>query len=63
MREPQLPRGVYWNDMMVIVREQANRLIEHFGELVINKLNGVLVATDRGGFIQDYVTFEADSNP
>lgn len=55
VREPQLPKGVYWNDVMVIVREQINRLLEHFGELVISKLIGVLVATDRGGFIRDYV--------
>ncbi|MBI5669612.1 MAG: class I SAM-dependent methyltransferase [Chloroflexi bacterium] len=55
VREPQLPKGVYWNDVMVIVREQINRLLEHFGELVISKLIGVLIATDRGGFIRDYV--------
>lgn len=55
MREPQLPLGVHWDDMMVIVREQINRLIDHFGELVISKLIGVLVATDRGDFLQEYM--------
>lgn len=60
-REPQLPNGVYWNDVMVIVREQINRLLEHFGELVISKLIGVLLATDRGGFIRDYVDCRSNS--
>jgi SAM-dependent methyltransferase len=59
VREPQLPKGVYWNDVMVIVREQVNRLVEHFGELTISKLNGVLIATDRGGFIEDYLSFQS----
>ncbi len=55
VREPQLPPGVHWDDMMIIMREQINRLIEHFGELVISKLIGVLVATDRGDFLQEYI--------
>jgi hypothetical protein len=40
---------------MLIVREQVNRLLDHFGELVINKLAGLLVATDQGDFIRDYL--------
>lgn len=59
-REPQLPKGVYWNDVMIMVREQINRLLEHFGELVISKLIGVLIATDRGGFIRDYLDNQID---
>lgn len=59
-REPQLPKGVYWNDVMVMVREQINRLLEHFGELVISKLIGVLLATDRGGFIRGYLDSRLD---
>lgn len=55
IREPQLPPGILWDDAMMIVREQINRLIDHFGELVINKLAGVLVATDKGDFIRDYL--------
>lgn len=60
-REPQLPRGVHWNDVMLIVGEQINRLLEHFGELVISKLIGVLVATDQGDFIRDYVDYRVNS--
>ncbi len=62
VREPQLPSEVSWNDVMLIVREQVNRLLDHFGELVINKLSGVLIATDQGDFIQDYLAHEASSN-
>jgi SAM-dependent methyltransferase len=62
VREPQLPAGVLWDDVMLIVREQVNRLIEHFGELVINKLAGVLVATDQGDFIHDYLVHEAKAS-
>jgi SAM-dependent methyltransferase len=59
VREPQLPEEVSWNDVMLIVREQVNRLLDHFGELVINKLTGLLVATDKGDFIRDYLEHEA----
>lgn len=52
--EPLLPEGVDWDDVMLIMREQINRVLLHFGELVINKLVGALVASDRGGFIRQY---------
>ena len=38
VRESELPAGVMWDEMMLIVREQISRLIEHFGELSINRL-------------------------
>lgn len=59
VREPQLPPEVSWNDVMLIVREQVNRLLDHFGELVVNKLSGLLVATDQGDFIRDYLAHQA----
>ena len=62
VREPQLPAGVLWDDVMLIVREQVNRLIEHFGELVVNKLAGVLIATDQGDFIHDYLAHKAKAS-
>jgi SAM-dependent methyltransferase len=55
LREPQLPPGVAWKDVMVIVRDQVNHLLSHLGELVVNKVGGVLIATDSGGFIHDFV--------
>lgn len=61
LREPLLGTSVAWADVMLMMREQVTRLIEHFGELVVNKLTGLLVATDSGGFIQDYLQHQAKS--
>jgi hypothetical protein len=55
LREPQLPPDVAWDDVMVIMRQQITHLINHLGELVINKLTGVLIASDNGGFIHEFV--------
>lgn len=60
LRESDLPPGVKWDDVMLIMRDQINRLIEHFGELQINKLSGVLIATDQGDFIHDYLTHHTE---
>ncbi len=54
VREAELPQGVNWDEMMMIVREQMGRLIDHFGELTVNTLSGLLVAADRGDFIEEY---------
>lgn len=56
LREPQLPRGVFWDDLMLIVREQIARAIAHAGELKVEKLSGVLIANSSGGFIHDFVS-------
>lgn len=55
IREPQLPDDVLWDDVMMIMRQQITHLFNHLGELVINKLTGVLFATDRGGEIRNFV--------
>lgn len=55
MREPLLPTEVRWDDVMMLMREQITRVLDAMGELVINKISGVLVASDRGGFISPYV--------
>ena len=55
LREPQFPEGVTWESVMLIVREQVKNHLNYFGELVVTKLSGVLVATDRGGFIGGFV--------
>lgn len=61
LREPQLPEDVLWEDVMAIMRQQINHLINHLGELVINKLTGVLVATDSGAFIKDFVKMQSQN--
>lgn len=55
MREPQLPENVSWAQVMLIMREQISNLIHSLNALVVDKLSGVLIATDSGGFIAEYV--------
>ena len=62
MREPLLPPEVRWDDVMLLMREQITRIIDAMGELVINKLSGVLVATDHGGFISPFLARQAEPN-
>jgi hypothetical protein len=40
---------------MMIVHEQVKNQLNYVGQLVVHKLSGVLVASDRGGFIEDFV--------
>jgi len=54
MREPQLPAGVKWDDLLLVVRDQVNRIIKLFGQLAVEKVSGVLIATQSGGFIRGY---------
>jgi hypothetical protein len=55
LRESQLPEDVSWEDVMMIMEQQITHLVNHLGEMVVNKLTGVLVASDDGGFIHDFV--------
>jgi ubiquinone/menaquinone biosynthesis C-methylase UbiE len=55
LREPQLPPDVSWDAVMMIVNEQVKNQLNYVGQLVVHKLSGVLVASDRGGFIRDFV--------
>ncbi|NDJ62616.1 MAG: methyltransferase domain-containing protein [Chloroflexi bacterium] len=55
MREPELPGDIKWDELMVVVQDQIDRVMNHFGELIVNKISGVLIATNSGGFIQEYV--------
>ncbi|HVO43403.1 MAG TPA: hypothetical protein VMT34_12300, partial [Aggregatilineales bacterium] len=55
LREPQLPRRVSWDDFVSVMSDQIQRLINHFGELIVNKLSGVVVGTDAGSFAREYV--------
>jgi SAM-dependent methyltransferase len=62
LREPRLPPDVRWDDVMMILREQIDRVIAHFGELLVNKVSGVLLATDEGGFISGYIQHKRSAN-
>lgn len=52
--ETVMPAELQWSEFMTIMADQVQRFIRHFGELVVNKLAGVLVATDEGGFAAEY---------
>lgn len=54
VREAGLPLGVAWEDYIAVMTDQIRRLISHFGELTVNRLSGVLLATDNGGFANHY---------
>lgn len=55
LREPQLPGEVTWSLFIEMMEKQVSRLIRHMGELQVNKLAGVLVATNGGGFAREYL--------
>lgn len=55
LREAYLPKDVVWDDVMMIMRQQINQLIKHLGELRITKQAGLLIASDDGGFIGEFV--------
>ncbi len=56
LREQQLPDDVAWEEFMSMMEKQITRLIRHFGELKVNKLVGVIVATNGGGFAREYLS-------
>ncbi|NLX10785.1 MAG: class I SAM-dependent methyltransferase [Chloroflexi bacterium] len=55
LREPLLPDDLAWEDFMSMVEKLIARHIRHFGELEVQKVTGVLVATNEGGFAADYL--------
>ncbi|MCZ7539515.1 MAG: class I SAM-dependent methyltransferase [Anaerolineae bacterium] len=55
IRAPQLPPGVTWDEFMNVMEKQIARLIRHYGELQVQKLAGVIVATNGGGFASGYL--------
>lgn len=57
-REPQLPSNVSWDQVMLIMREQLFNLITTLEKLVVDKLSGVLIATNTSGFIEEFVQMQ-----
>jgi SAM-dependent methyltransferase len=55
LREPDLPQNIVWESVMVLVRQQIKNQLNYLGEFIVNKLSGVLVATDAGDFISDFI--------
>lgn len=63
IREKMLPPDITWDALMEAMYDQVSRVITLQGELVINKLSGVLIASDSGGFIRDYHAHMQRSHP
>lgn len=55
LRQQSLPDDVEWDNMMLIMRQQIAQLIQLMGKLEISQTSGMLIASDRGGFIQEFV--------
>jgi len=55
LRQGGLPDDVSWDDMMLIMRQQLTQLLQLMGKLEFNLTVGALVASDCGGFIEDFV--------
>jgi hypothetical protein len=55
LRQDSLPDDVDWEDMMLIMRQQITQLMKHLGKIEVNQISGTLIASDRGGFIREFV--------
>jgi hypothetical protein len=55
MLELYLPPDVSWDSVIDVLREQVTQLIHQWGEVPISRLAGVLVASDRGDFIREFL--------
>lgn len=55
LREHGLPADVNWDDLMLIMRQQMTQLSKLLGKLELTVIFGAMIASDRGGFIKDFV--------
>ncbi len=53
-REATLPPDVTWEALMEAMYDQVNRVITLQGELIVSKLSGVLIASNRPHFVETY---------
>jgi SAM-dependent methyltransferase len=56
LRQDTLPDDVNWDDMMLYMRQFMTQLMQANGKLEVDLAIGALVASDRGGFIHDFIT-------
>lgn len=63
LRQHELPSDVSWDDMMLIMHQQMTQLLQLLGKFEINIACGALVASDRGGFINEFVNRDQASFP
>ena len=55
LREYGLPADVHWDDLMLILRQQLTQLSKLMGELELTVVYGAMIASDSGGFIQEFM--------
>ncbi len=55
LSQGSLPGDVRWDDLLLIMRQQMAQLIQLMGKLEINLAPGVLIASDSGDFIHEFV--------
>lgn len=60
LREHGLPADVNWDDMMLIMRQQMTQLSKLLGKLELTVVAGAMIASDKGGFIKDFVARGGD---
>ncbi len=58
LRQHSLPEDVDWDDIMLIMRQQITQLIQLMGKLELNSVTGALLASDSGGFINEFIKRE-----
>lgn len=61
MLELYLPPDVSWELVLDVLNDQVVQLLNQWGELPISRLAGVLVASDRGDFIRDFLARRAQA--
>lgn len=60
LREHGLPADVNWDDMMLIMRQQMTQLSKLLGKLELTVVAGAMIASDKSGFIKDFVARGGD---
>lgn len=60
--ELYLPTDVTWEGVQEVLREQVAQFIHQLGDMQISRLAGVLIATNRGDFLRDFMRRRAESD-
>jgi len=60
--ELYLPPDVTWEGVQEVLREQVAQFIHQLGDMQVSRLAGVLIATNRGGFLRDFMRVRAESD-
>lgn len=59
--ELYLPPDVTWEGVREVLREQVGQFIHQLGDMQISRLAGVLIATNRGDFLREFIRMRAEA--